>query len=325
MNISRLLATYRIDAENFTWINIDAPDPELLNALKTLYPFNDLDLEDCISKNQIPKIDEYHDYLFIILHFPRYVKEKRYSVPIQLSVFLGKNFLVTVHNGELKPLQNLFSRFHSGDRPDMPRNGKHKLAEALSSPASLFHAIISELSENLLVMASKTLSSILEIEESVFDEHVSAVREVTCLRHNLANFRRIVFPLKRVIHDLEEKVRRFTGEEMSIYFSDLADYIDKVWTTLEECRETLDIYKETDVIISADRTNKILTVLTLLFTFSIPVTLLGTLYGMNVHLPGGIDKPWMFFGPYTTFIIVLVASFMQVLCMFLIFKRLRWL
>jgi magnesium transporter len=325
MIISELLATYKVDAGNFTWINIDAPETDLVNSLQTLHPFNDLNLEDCLSKNQIPKIDEYHDYLFIILHFPRYVKEKKYSVPTQLSVFMGKDFLVTVHNGELKPLQNLFTLYRKGKRPDMSRNGRKQGADGLLSPASLLYEIIYSLSENLLVMASKILSSIIEIEEAVFDEHVSAVREVTGLRHNLANFRRIVFPLKRVIDELEEKVRRFTGEDMGIYFSDLADYIDKVWTTLEECRETIDIYKETDVIISSDRTNKILSVLTLLFTFSIPVTLMGTLYGMNVHLPGGAEKPWMFLGTYTTFIIILAVSLMQVLCMFFIFRRLRWL
>ncbi len=281
---SELLATYRVDAGHFTWINIDAPETELVNSLKTIHPFNDLNLEDCLSKNQIPKIDEYHDYLFIILHFPRYVKEKKYSIPTQLSVFVGKDFLVTVHNGELKPLQNLFNLYCKGNRPDTSRNGKTQLADGLSSPASLLYEIIYSLSENLLVMASKILSTIGDIEEAVFDEHVSAVREVTGLRHNIANFRRTVFPLKRVIYELEKKIKRFTGEDMGDYFSDLADYIDKVWTTLEECRETLDIYKETDVIISSDRTNKILTVLTLLFTFSIPVTLIGTLYGMNVHL-----------------------------------------
>ncbi|RJR22811.1 MAG: magnesium transporter [Nitrospiraceae bacterium] len=325
MTLSELLATYTAHSGNFTWINIDDPDTEHLNALKTLHPFNDLNLEDCLSETQIPKIDEYDDYLFIVLHFPRYVKAKRYSVPIQLSVFLGKNFLVTVHNGELKPLQNLFSTYRKGNHPVAESNGRNQPANGLSSPASLLYSIIYNLSENLFVMSSKILTSIVEIEEAVFDEHVSAVHEVTGLRHNLANFRRIVFPLKRVIHDLEKKVLQFTREDMGIYFSDLTDYIDKVWTTLEECRETLDIYKETDIIISSNRTNKILTVLTILFTFSIPVTVMGTLYGMNVHLPGGVDKPWMFLGPYTTFIVIMTASIMQVLCMFYIFRRLRWL
>jgi len=315
-----------IRSESFTWTNIDKLDADLLQSLKTSYPFHDLDIEDCLSKTQIPKIDEYHDYLFIILHFPRYLKEKQYSVPIQLSIFLGRDFLVTVHNGELKPLNSLFAVYRStGHLVDAGRNEKAACPLTATSPSSLLYTIMYTLVENLLVMGSKILSNIAEIEEIVFDERISAVREVTGLRHNIANFRRSVFPLKRVIYELEKKIGRFTGEDMGNYFGDLTDYIEKVWAIAEECREAIEIYKDTDVIISSDRTNKILTVLTILFTFSIPFTLFGTLYGMNVALPGGLERPWTFFGPYSTFIVILLASIVPVLCMFTIFRKLKWL
>lgn len=310
----------------FSWTNIDKLDVDLLRALKTAYPFHDLDIEDCLSMTQIPKIDEYRDYLFIVLHFPRYLKEKQYTVPIQLSVFLGADFLVTVHNGELKPLNSLFAVYRStGQIADPARNEKAACPLTATSPSSLLYTIIYTLVENLLVMGSKILNKIAQIEEIVFDEHVSAVREVTGLRHNIANFRRSVLPLKRVIYELEKKVGRFTGEDMGNYFGDLSDYIEKVWAIAEECREAIEIYKDTDVIMSSDRTNKILTVLTILFTFSIPFTLFGTLYGMNVMLPGGLERPWTFLGPYSTFIIILVASVVPVMLMFTIFRRLKWL
>lgn len=315
-----------IRSGSFTWINIDRLDADLFRSLKTEYSFHDLDIEDCLSKTQIPKIDEYRNYLFIILHFPRYLKEKRYSVPMQVSIFLGRDFLVTVHNGELKPLNTLFALYRStGQVVEAGRNEKAACPLTTTSPSSLLYTIMYTLIENLLVMASKILSNIEEIEEIVFDERISAVREVTGLRHNIANFRRSVFPLKRVIYELEKKIGRFTGEDMGNYFGDLTDYIEKVWAIAEECREAIEIYKDTDVIISSDRTNKILTVLTILFTFSIPFTLFGTLYGMNVVLPGGLERPWTFLGAYSTFIIIFLASIIPVLCMFTIFRKLKWL
>jgi magnesium transporter len=319
------LKEFSIRSGSFTWINIDRLDTDLLRSLKREYSFHELDIEDCLSKTQIPKIDEYRDYLFIILHFPRYLKEKRYSVPIQLSIFLGRDFLVTVHNGELKPLNNLFALYRTtGRAADAARNEKTACSLTATSPSSLLYTIIYALVENLLVMGSKILSNMEEIEEIVFDEHISAAREATGLRHNIANFRRSVLPLKRVIYELEKKIGRFTGEDMGNYFGDLTDYIEKVWAIAEECREAIEIYKDTDVIISSNRTNKILTVLTILFTFSIPSTLFGTLYGMNVHLPGGIDRPWTFLGAYSTFIMILLVSLFSVLCMFAIFRKLKW-
>lgn len=326
MTPAGILEDLSVRAGSFTWINVDKLDAGLLGSLKTEYSFHDLDIEDCLSKTQIPKIDEYGSYLFIILHFPRYLKDKQYSVPIQLAIFLGRDYLVTVHNGELKPLNSLFTAYRATGH--IIDTGRHEIAACpltATSPSSLLYAIMYTLVENLLVMGSKILSNIAEIEEIVFDEHVSAVREVTGLRHNIANFRRSVLPLRRVIYDIEKRIGRFTGEDMGNYFGDLSDYIEKVWAIAEECREAIEIYKDTDVIMSSDRTNKILTLLTILFTFSIPFTLFGTLYGMNVNLPGGIERPWHFFGTYSTFIMILLASFVPVLCMFTIFRKLKWL
>ncbi len=322
-----------IDLGAFLWTNIDSLNAASVDSLAAVYPFHPLDLEDCLSKVQLPKIEEYQEYLFIILHFPRYLKEKRFSVPSQVSLFLSRDFLVTVHSGELKPINSLFESFRNKECPFDPDPSAHRRncmehaggSHVKLSAAFLLYQLIYSLVENLHVMTGKVLRDIEDVEDRVFDEKVDAVREVTNLRHNIANFRRIVFPLKGVIHDLEKRIQRFTDEDMEIYFSDLTDYIDKVWHTLEECRETIEIYKDTDVIISSDRTNKILTVLTILFTFSIPFTLFGTLYGMNVSLPGGSERPWMFLGPYSTFIVILLASFIPVLCMFTIFRKLKWL
>jgi magnesium transporter len=272
----------------------------------------------------MPKIDQYPEYLFIILHLPRFKKDRNYSIPEQVAIFLGKEFLVTVHSGEIKPINALFQSYALGD--DGPALqcaiGNH---EACSSPAFLLYKLIQSVGEYLMHMLEKVIFNIEEIEEKVFDDKIDAVREVTALRHNLANLRRTVLPLKRVIHDLEKKVQAFSHEDMATYFGDLSDSMDKSWAILEECKEVIEIYKDTDYIMSSDRTNRILTLLTIMFTFSIPFTVLGTLYGMNVHLPGGSDEPWTFMGLYTTFYVVLGAAFVPMVLMYTLFKRLRWL
>ncbi len=306
-----------IKGKNFVWINIDNPTPAMLNSLLEVYPFHSLDVEDCISKVQLPKIDEYKDYLFIVLHFPRYLKEKRFSIPSQVDIFLGKDFIITVHSGELKPISRIFQKC---------KEDNDTLAEYMGSSATfLLYQIIHALIENIMIMLSKVISEIEEIEDKVFDEKVDAVREVTELRHNIANMRRVNFSLKDVIHDLEKRVQKFSNDDIGVYFGDLGDYIDKVWAILQECRETIEIYKDTDFIISSDRTNKILAVLTIMFTFSIPVTVIGALYGMNVNVPGGENSPWTFLGAYTTFWIILILSIVPVFFLYIAFKRLQWL
>jgi len=95
--------------------------------------------------------------------------------------------------------------------------------------------------------------------------------------------------------------------------------------TLEESRETMEIYKDTDFVLSTEKTNKVLAVLTIIFTLAIPATVIGTFYGMNVELPGGIDNSAAILGPFTTFIIVIIASSISAIMMFAYFKRHGWI
>jgi magnesium transporter len=95
---------------------------------------------------------------------------------------------------------------------------------------------------------------------------------------------------------------------------------------LEEAKETVEIYKDTDYMLSQEKTNKILGVLTIVFTLSIPATVIGTFYGMNINMPGGFaTAPWTVLGPYTALIFVLVVSSISALLMTLYFRRLGWL
>ena len=135
-----------------------------------------------------------------------------------------------------------------------------------------------------------------------------------------------MIPLRRTVIDLSKDVQRFSKEDMSLYFKDVLDHIEKVYEALEEAKETVEIYKDTDFMLSNEKTNKILAVLTILFTLSIPVTVIATFYGMNVNLPGGIETgSWTQLGPYTTMIFVIVLSSGSALLMVFYFRRLGWL
>ena len=113
---------------------------------------------------------------------------------------------------------------------------------------------------------------------------------------------------------------------MTEYYNDVEDHINKVLEVLESSRETIEIYKDTDFMLNTEKANQILAILTIVFTFSIPATVVGTFYGMNINLPGGIETgPWTFLGTYTTLIIVLTISAAFALVMYWYFHKVGWL
>lgn len=306
-----------ISSNGVLWTNIQKPTYSDMTVLGQKYPFHRLNLEDCLSKIQIPKIDRYQDHTFVILHFPTPDKEKGFLFS-QLAIFIGTDYLVTIHHGDLKPLEELFAMCKIDERQRQVIMGK--------SAGYLLYKIIDTLVDDLLHILMKVVGNIDDIEDSVFDERISIPRQISLLRREITTLRRIVIPLRRTVVDLSKDVQRFSREDLAVYFKDVQDHIEKVYEALEEAKETVEIYKDTDFMLSNEKTNKILAVLTIVFTLSIPATVIGTFYGMNINLPGGTETgPWDQLGTYTSLIFVLAASSVSALFMVLYFRRLGWL
>ena len=94
---------------DLTWVNIQPPTQREIDYLARNYPFHPLDLDDCLSRKQLPKVDEYPEYLFAIFHLPVFDKTTRVTNKKQWSAFVGEKFLVTLHTGELRTLVALFN------------------------------------------------------------------------------------------------------------------------------------------------------------------------------------------------------------------------
>jgi len=196
----------------------------------------------------------------------------------------------------------------------------------MSNPVVLLHKIIDMLVDELLHVIIKIEGNIEDIEDLVFDEKISAIRSITYVRREILALRRIILPLRRVVADIAKESQRFSSSDMSPYWNDVKDHVEKAIDMLDVANETINIYKDTDFILSSEKTNKILAVLTIIFTLSIPATLIATFYGMNVILPGGVeDEPWMFFGKYTTLIVTVILSAASALFMLYYFYRKGWL
>ena len=311
-----------IQGKKFNWIDLQNPDRNEIEKLSEQYNFNALNIEDCMTRFELPKLDSYDDHFFVILHFPPLSQKMGNSRNSQLSIFVGKDFIVTIHQGDLKPLVELVETC----KTNLDQQRKEKILE--KSSGELLHEIIDMLVDDLLHTSRKIIANLDEIEDRVFDETKPVARNIALLRREINRLRRIVNPLKKFVLEIAKNINRFShaGEEgLSLYFDDVIDHIDKVIETLEESRETMEIYKDTDFVLSTEKTNKVLGLLTIIFTLAIPSTVIGTFYGMNVNLPGGIERNIDFLGPYTMFIIVILASAIPAMMMFAYFKKLGWI
>jgi magnesium transporter len=306
---------------NLLWINIENPNSEDMKSLALRYPFHELNLKDCLYEAQLSKVDRYEDHVFILLHFP--IIEKEISMPrsSQLSIFVGSGYLVTVHKGELRPLTRMFDICKNDSSQRLTLMGK--------SSGYLLYKIVDSLVDDLLHVLLKIERYLEHIKFEIFDERLSSsiARKISLMRVEIISLRSIFIPLNVVLLELTNEIQKFSTENLAPYFADVQDHINKVLKTLEDARDTTEVYNDTHFVLATEKSNKILAILTIFFTLSIPAATIAALYGMNVNLPGGgsVLSDGGFFGHHTTLILILIVILGPTLIMVWYFRKVGWI
>ncbi len=278
-----------------TWYYIEKPTPSEVQFLAQHFNFHPLDLEDVLSRIQRPKIDEYEDYLFMVLHFPVFDKGNRITKPSELDIFVGENYVVTVHcAGDLKPLAKFFQECETSKESRERYLGR-------SSGFLLYH-IIDRLVDACFPILDKVTQNIDAVEDIILKRPVpETVKEISLIRRDLISFRRVIHPQIAVIETLEKEEYPFFKEDQEVYFGDIADHIRKIWDGLEDCKEVVDGLSDTSNWLTSHRIQEIMRILTIVMGVLAPPTLIASIYGMNVPLPGGVNP-----GSFLTLGILLV-------------------
>jgi magnesium transporter len=309
---------------DFIWIDIQNPSRDQINMLGKQYSFHELNLDDSLSKVHIPKVDKYKDHLFIILNFPVNMQgedKREYDIPkvSQISIFVGTNYIITIHQPEVKSLVEMFQNCKS--------NKMEREILMGDSPAFLLHSILDALVSDLFHRLTKIEGNLDDFEDEIFDERTKSAeaKTINLLRREITSLRRIAIPLRNRIFEITKEIQRFSKDDLMPYYNDVEDHVEKIIETLEEAKETIEIYKDVYFMLNTEKSNKILSILTIIFTLSIPITVISSFYGMNISIPGRVESPPTFLGPYTSMIIVIVVSIILTLLMYWYFRRAGWM
>ena len=301
-----------LNCGKITWTYIERPTPKEVEYLAQNYKFHPLNLDDVVSRVQRPKIDEYDDHLFIVLHFPVFNKANRVTTPSEVDIFIGESYLITVHkSGDLKPLSQFFKECQHDE-------GTCNRYMSRSSGFLLYH-ILDRLVNYCFPILNKLLDNTDKIEDLIFARPVpETVREISLIRRDLISFRRVIHPQIAVVEALEREEYPFFKEDQDVYFGDIADHIRKIWDGLEDSKEVVDGLSDTSNWLTSHRIQEVMRVLTIVMAIMAPGTLLASIFGMNIHLPGGREESYL---PLLS-IITLMIGIAVVMVFF--FRRRHW-
>ncbi len=262
-----------------TWVHLDRPHPGATDSLSERFGWHALDVEDVLSKRQRPKIDEYPEYLFVVLHFPFYDKAVQRLNAAELDVFLGPDFLITLPNVELLPVSRLFARCEDDEA----------LRESLFGKGSgyLLYHVLDDLFDYCFPILDKIGHKLDTIEDEMFEgRSEEVVRDLSNVKQEIISYRKIIKPERSTLRLLERHVERFLPQDLELYFDDVVDASERIWDLLDNYKEVVEALEDTNESVISHKQNDVLRVLTVFSVILLPLTLISGIFGMNVHFPG---------------------------------------
>ncbi len=277
-----------ISNDKVTWIDIVNATPEDLNYLRKSYNFHDLDLDDCLSKVQRPKFEEYDDYRFVVLHFPIVCdkgKNNRFLIE-ELDFFWGENFLITIHSPKMNRLTDSFEQLKSTES---------KFNKYFSQGVDyLLYKLLHKLVLQIFPIMTQISYDIDWIDNNYDKKRPeSVIEKISALRRNIIFLQSSLKP-QRNIFTVFEKMKDQQDKNMDVYWGDIGDYLGKIIDMAEDYQELVEgLYSSIDTLLTY-RTNKIMKILAMISVIMLPLTFISSFYGMNVPLPfqNSINAVW---------------------------------
>lgn len=299
-----------IKSKNLQYLGFTDFDEKDARFLAKNFKFHELDLEDCMSEQERPKIDEYDDYIFIVIQIPRF--DKRYNTVdvSEVNLFIGMDYLVLSHDDDITWLKNFEKELQTTE-------GKNQYMSL--GTGFLLYKIIEGLFESRYRVLDRLNRHMRTLEKEIFHTHEmkDRLKDIMRLKKSIITFRRTIAPQRSVISQLEHKNKKFLKDDLEVYFDDVVDAVERIWQTLELMKETVDTLESTNENLISHYTNNTMRLLTIISVVMLPLTFVTSMYGMNVILPFGED-PHAF-----TFVVSGMLSLS--VFMLLIFRYKKWL
>ena len=296
---------------NLRWVTVTRPEKRELDYLAKDFKFHPLDLEDCASPAQRPKLDEYPHYLFLVLIFPLYNRKTGEITPAEIDFFIGEKFLVTVHRSELFPFMQFF---------DMCRSDLTLQKRAMISADQLLYEILERLLMHAFPMLDNISIDIKRIQKEIFaGNERRVVRDILAIKRNIVNFRRIMQAHKAMIRRIKEKQSKFCkGKCVMIYFDNLVEHTKDIWDTLENDKDTINALQETNEALITFQLNDIMKLLTIISVVMLPAGLVASIFSTNAEYTPFIGSPWDFW---------ILIGFMGLVALGMVtfFRKKKWL
>ena len=301
------ISELREEVGNIIWADVSDPTSTDFEELAEEFGFHYLSIEDCRNMHQRPKVEEYTGYYFIVLYEAELIGSADQLELRELNIFLGKNYLVTVHSRPIRAVET--ARRLWREWTDRAEQGSGLLA----------YLLIDAIVDDYLPLLDLISERMDDLEDSIFGEwRAEAIQDIFTIKKKLLFLRRSITPLRDVFNTMLRREQPIFPRETHIYFQDVFDHLIRVADTIDSLRDMLSSTMDAYLSVSGNRMNKIMKRLTSISTILMSVTLIAGIYGMNfVLMP---ELRWRYGYVYALLSMVVVG-----LVLYVYLKKIEWI
>ncbi|PTY05299.1 magnesium and cobalt transport protein CorA [Verrucomicrobia bacterium LW23] len=269
------LRLVRGDKGLYLWVDLDDPtEEESRQILEGVFGFHPLAIEDCLAVSHMPKVEEYDNYLFIVMHAVDFNRKDSFN-STELDLFIGKDFLVTHHTHPLRSIDSIRERVTKTGLPGLKTMDK------------LAYSILSTMMDNYQPVIEELGKGVTELEDIIFSStHPSEpaheiMHEFRAIRNQVNKLRQIIRPQREVISRIAHGEFKIIRPPLIPYYRDIYDELSRIDETGHALNDQLFLSFDVFLNRAANETNEVIKLLTLLTAITTPSMLIGTWYGMN--------------------------------------------
>ena len=291
------------------WIDLENPTAdESKQILEGVFQFHPLAIDDCLAPSQLPKVEEYDGYLFMVIHAVDFNRKDEHFRTEELNLFLGKNFLVTWHREPLKSIQTALDRCS-------------KMTQAARGSDRVAHSILDALVDNYLPVLHEFGDDINEVETLVLEggkNQMNTMNRVVQLKKEVLYLNQIIRPQREVLNRFARGEFKLIRSQLVPYYRDICDHLGRYAELAVAYHDSLNSTMQLYLSFSANRTSEVVKVLTLFTVITTPVMVVGTWYGMNFEGMTELHSPYGYW-------FAAIATVLSTMGTVLYFKRKGWM
>jgi magnesium transporter len=302
------------DERSLLWVDLQGEPPEASEPiLRDVFGFHPLAVDDALRESHVPKLDDWGEYLYLVLH--AVILSEQGSDPVatlELDIFFGKNYVVTYHEHPIETLDRVWNLSQRGDR-HLTHGADH-----------LLYRLVDELVAGYMPLADSMDEIIDDLEDRILAEPTSSnLERILALKRGLHHLRRIIAPQREVLNKLARDSYTVIDAEDRPFFRDVYDHLVRLYDINESMRDLVSDALSTYLSVVNNRMNDIMKTLTVITTLFMPISFIASFFGMNFFQP--VAKPLMPWTSLLWFALTLAAVILTPLAMFLWIRRKGWM